>query len=537
MNILLEGLATATAPASLELEAAVARAATASHTTAVSASADKRWQWMDNDGWKDFSAAAQLAINTAVSRNAVSTTLVLQGGRPYVINFTMMRQYQKDDVYRQRAIRSLESLPMGGSSSNSSSSDSAAKARATVDDALSAVEADTVALKADLEELKARSAIQEQRRAEQETAAAVADAATAAIKLVADAEAEVQAEAMASARRVAAETAAATTLQSAYRGSVARKQFAAMVEAKAAETAVARLLSATTMQSVWRGRAARIDYNRIRTAIITIQAYGRGYIVRKQLPKTMPVIKAATMIQSAWRGYITRKQSSKKAQRLAARIAAANACAEEHMTLGARTVSALKILLTHKQLTFVLRACENLVVATKLSTGCCTRMVDAKAVPIIFQLVRSCNRSKPHMAVLVVALQIMLNLVKCKQTNAFVFQEGEAVGLMAELCQMYRDKTEIFAVVLEIMKNFTSDAEKVATIKKRHADMKRFDQIKSLLERKAKLSKKIDSTRTRKAAKPAAVGKGTKKKKAEMPAVTISDCLETLTRFVSTIKA
>ena len=344
-------------------------------------------------------------------------------------------------------------------------------------------------------------------------------------------------EAKAAAALFVQQTAAATALQTAYRGYVARKQFAAMVEAKAAETAVARLLSATTMQSVWRGRAARIDYNRIRTAIITIQAYGRGYIVRKQLPKTMPVIKAATMIQSAWRGYITRKQSSKKAQRLAARIAAANACAEEHMTLGARTVSALKILLTHKQLTFVLRACENLVVATKLSTGCCTRMVDAKAVPIIFQLVRSCNRSKPHMAVLVVALQIMLNLVKCKQTNAFVFQEGEAVGLMAELCQMYRDKTEIFAVVLEIMKNFTSDAEKVATIKKRHADMKRFDQIKSLLERKAKLSKKIDSTRTRKAAKPAAVGKGTKKKKAEMPAVTISDCLETLTRFVSTIKA
>ena len=68
--------------------------------------------------------------------------------------------------------------------------------------------------------------------------------------------------------------------------------------------------------------------------------------------------------------------------------------------------------------------------------------------------------------------------------------------------------------------------------------MKRFDQIKSLLERKAKLSKKIDLTRARKAAKPGA--KGTKKKKgaaAEKAPATISTCLDTLTQFVSTIKA
>ena len=313
-----------------------------------------------------------------------------------------------------------------------------------------------------------------------------------------------------------------------------------MVEAKAAaDLAVEQTAAATTVQSVWRGRAARFEYNRIRAATITIQAYTRGYIVRKLLPKTMPVNKAATMIQAAWRGFITRKQSSKKSKRLAARIAAANACAEEHMTLGARTVSALKILLTHKQLTFVLRACENLVVATKLSTGCCTRLVDAKAVPILFQLVRSCNRSKPHMAVLVVALEIMLNLVKCADTNQYVFQEGESIGLMSELCQMYRDKTEIFAVVLEIMKNFLNDPEKVAVIKTRAADMKRFDQIKALLERKAKLSKKIDSTRARKSAK-ATAGKGAKKKKGaaeEKAPATISDCLDNLTKFVSTIKA
>ena len=71
---------------------------------------------MDNDGWKDFPAAAQRAINTAVSQNAVSTTIVLQGDRRYVINFAVMRQYQEDDVYRQRAIRSL-AMGMGGSDS------------------------------------------------------------------------------------------------------------------------------------------------------------------------------------------------------------------------------------------------------------------------------------------------------------------------------------------------------------------------------------------------------------------------------------
>lgn len=104
---------------------------------------------------------------------------------------------------------------------------------------------------------------------------------------------------------------------------------------------------------------------------------------------------------------------------------------------GYRTTSALSVLLTHKQLSFVLRACENLEVATALSTRCAERLVDHSAVPIIFQLIRSCNRSKPHTAVLVKALNIIANLSAHKGTVNAVFSQQESTGLMVELIQMY----------------------------------------------------------------------------------------------------
>jgi abnormal spindle-like microcephaly-associated protein len=343
---------------------------------------------------------------------------------------------------------------------------------------------------------------------------------------------------------------AATTMQAVWRGRAARVQFVKLVAAKAAaELLVRQNGAATTMQAVWRGRVVRTEYLKIRSAVITIQAYTRGWSTRKQFPKTMPVGHAAAMIQAAFRGFMVRKRASKLVKSAAARCAKANAGATEEMTLGARTVSALQILLTHTQLTFVLRAVVALVAATNFSAGCCKRLVDGNAIPILFQLVKSCNRSKPHMAVLVQVLQLMLNLADCPATSDAVFHNGETVEALINLCQMYRDKVEIFGKALAIMMSFTNDPAKVAQIKSREGEMKRLVQIQGLLQKKLKTKSKLAANKAVKVAvaKSKAAGKGGAAAKATggrsktpvqtVPSATLGDCLDTLTRFVDVVNA
>jgi abnormal spindle-like microcephaly-associated protein len=179
------------------------------------------------------------------------------------------------------------------------------------------------------------------------------------------------------------------------------------VSQELAELAQQAEVAAVRLQACARGYLARKRISAMTRAAVTIQISFRVYLQNKKMDPEV----AAVKIQSVFRGYLFRKTMGKKLRAMYLRVELANAAATEAMTLGARTVSALQILLTHKQLTFVLRACENLQVATALSPSCCVRLVEGKAVPIMFQLVRSCNRSKPHMAVLQLALNIITNLV------------------------------------------------------------------------------------------------------------------------------
>ena len=51
-------------------------------------------------------------------------------------------------------------------------------------------------------------------------------------------------------------------------------------------------------------------------------------------------------------------------------------------------------------------------VVTRLSPRCCERMVQGHAVSVLYQLVRSCNRSIPHMEIIKYVVCILLNLAK-----------------------------------------------------------------------------------------------------------------------------
>jgi hypothetical protein len=57
-------------------------------------------------------------------------------------------------------------------------------------------------------------------------------------------------------------------------------------------------------------------------------------------------------------------------------------------------------------------ACVVAEVSTSLSPRCCERLVEAGAEEVIVRLMRSCNRSLPHMEIITYCIAILLNLSK-----------------------------------------------------------------------------------------------------------------------------
>lgn len=48
-----------------------------------------------------------------------------------------------------------------------------------------------------------------------------------------------------------------------------------------------------------------------------------------------------------------------------------------------------------------------------ISPVVCRRMVEEKAVPVLFKLLTTCNRSAPHLKIVSHALRVLLNIGRC----------------------------------------------------------------------------------------------------------------------------
>ena len=272
-------------------------------------------------------------------------------------------------------------------------------------------------------------------------------------------------------------------------------------------------------------------------AAICIQALARGWLARKNSSfsewkqRHMQALqtRAVLRIQTAYRGYRTRKAASAVVKKMLERVEKANAfaAANPEMTIANRTKSALQILLTHKKLTFVLRAVESLAVATVHSTGSCNRLANAGVVPVLIALIQSCNRSAPQVMILHHALTIFLNVTKCPETKDALFENKDAVGMIAQVLQMHRDKEQVVDVASKLLLEFCKDMGKVATIKADKASVLKFATILKIIMAKSKLAPKAASVRT--ATKASKAPKASKATVAETP-------VQQLKRFVDMVK-
>jgi hypothetical protein len=160
---------------------------------------------------------------------------------------------------------------------------------------------------------------------------------------------------------------------------------------------------------------------------------------------------SAVVLQSIWRGRQQRKKRSREMKGVAQRLETANQAYQPHMAIGARAAGALDILLTNRNLHHVTKACTTLETVTRMLPQLCGKVVDQNAVPVLYQLIQSCNRSQPHLVLVQTCLSVLFNLAQNVYTRRSVFAPTNCVDILAELLQIYRDKDRIFLLVTSIL--------------------------------------------------------------------------------------
>jgi len=277
-------------------------------------------------------------------------------------------------------------------------------------------------------------------------------------------------------------------------------------------------VSACKIQSVWRGYQSQTYFLLKMLCVIKIQRFWQKAIVRKQKlenellrrsmllqvvkiqklwrvcllrNKFLRTRKGFTSLQCLFRGWSLRKRSSRRVFAAARRIAQVNkiAQAEPQMVLGSRTSAALSVLRTSKRLTEIIAAIRTLEVSTRLSQKCCIAFSRAGAYNILYNLIRSCNRSLPHVELLQFILMTLLNVSKYPELISRI-ATSEAIDILLDLIQMFRDKDSILCFASTLLEVLVLNEDILAVQCQKRENLKRITGVHNLCLKKVTLIKK-----------------------------------------------
>ncbi|KAI1316955.1 hypothetical protein EDD11_009199 [Mortierella claussenii] len=252
--------------------------------------------------------------------------------------------------------------------------------------------------------------------------------------------------------------------------------------------------AAVIIQRWWRRRVEAQQAHQLNVLAYMMQTQIRGVLARQRFARQQDAI---LKVQSWWRGHLVRQDCTAKIKAARKRIEHANATAEEHMKLGNRTTMALDILLSSGQLSAVLKACYHLDVVTRLSRNSCLRLVEHNVVNIIFQLIRSCNRSQPHMEVLKHGLNIIENLSRDRETIKSVFWAPEGMEILVDCAQAYRENEMVFESVVTILLLHLEQGESQRqAVRSLTPEVKKLKGVLTVMERKVEREQRSKSLYT-----------------------------------------
>ncbi|XP_041471863.1 LOW QUALITY PROTEIN: abnormal spindle-like microcephaly-associated protein homolog [Lytechinus variegatus] len=270
----------------------------------------------------------------------------------------------------------------------------------------------------------------------------------------------------------------------------------------------------TSIQRWMRAKLQRLRFQKIRAATCILQRATRRYLIKKNVAATrlqsvarvwlakrriQKMHSAALKMQALWRGHRIRCSiKSKKVSAARARCQRANQNVTEEKKLCNRTATALDYLLHYKSMHRILETLISLEVVSRLSAICCQRLVEAGAVPVLYTLIRGCNRSVPCMEMIEIIVKIFLNITKHDSTQHAVLDVEDSVTTLVELLQIYREKNGLIfcktCVILgkllqepsqaKIILSYPKTKEKIASLHKltsrKHAIDERRIKTKSL---------------------------------------------------------
>jgi len=276
---------------------------------------------------------------------------------------------------------------------------------------------------------------------------------------------------------------AAILFQKIYRGSRARKQYVLLKTYKKYEEDqyIQRVNAANVIRRLYKSY-------KVSKSVKILQQFTQIIIAKRHVRfKKKCILK----LQSVIRGIIARRRSSNLLIEARIRVQKAIERGKEEEKLGNRTDVALNVLLTSNNLSGVKRAAVTLEVSTKISHVCAKRFVEKGAVAIIYRLIRSCNRSEPHRAVLSHALNVLRQVSSFEIIlNNFSPSREYRIETLVELLQTFRDQPIRLRQILYLIADVCKDEEFARNLSKSKDLMKRLSGVLRLLKRKAKSESK-----------------------------------------------
>lgn len=124
-------------------------------------------------------------------------------------------------------------------------------------------------------------------------------------------------------------------------------------------------------------------------------------------------------------------------------------------------------------------------VVSRLSKNSRLRLVEHNVVNIIFQLIKSCNRSQPHMEVLKHGLNIVENLSLDADTIGSVFWAPGGIEIIVDCAQVYRDNEVVFESVVNILlTHLEQDENRRRIVKGMAPEVKKLSGVLLVMQRR-----------------------------------------------------
>lgn len=149
--------------------------------------------------------------------------------------------------------------------------------------------------------------------------------------------------------------------------------------------------------------------------------------------------------------------------------------------LGPRTKDALDSLISAKSFSEVKKSVSILENATKLSRNSCKAFVSAGVHTILYDVMRSCNRSAPHIDLLESILGTLFHVSNHRDLVSKITND-DSVDTLIDLIQMFRDKDEVLNFTTMILKRIVWSDNKYLFRCRRKENMKRILGVYKLLK-------------------------------------------------------